>query len=67
MTDVEHPPIAKLVFRELDGGGPATAAELPAGFTVDDYVWLRELVRRYRERLAKSGRVGAFDRIIAPN
>jgi hypothetical protein len=62
MADLTYPPFARLVFRELDGGEPVTAGELPAGLTVDDYVWLREMTRRYRE-LLKSGirRPSPFD------
>lgn len=55
MSDIKYPPFAQLVLRELDGGEPATAGELPAGLTVDDYVWVREMLRRLREQLAKRG------------
>lgn len=62
MGDLKLPPFGQLVTRELDGGEPVAAGELPAGLTVDDYVWFREVLRRYRE-LVKAGvrRPGPFD------
>jgi hypothetical protein len=48
----EYPELARLVFRELDGGGTVRAEELPPGIDANTFTWARELVRRYRLTLS---------------
>jgi hypothetical protein len=60
MSEPEYPLLAKLVFRDLDGGDPVTVDELPAGVDVDTYAWVREVVRRLRESLQRERNRKAF-------
>lgn len=53
-----HPPLAVLIFRELDGGAAVTVDELPPGIDANTFCWARELVTRLRS-------YGA-DRLVLP-
>ena len=60
----EHPDLALLIFRELDGRGPATDRELKIVLDRNTYEWVREIVKRYRHKDDALRRIrSALDRL----
>ena len=49
MTQPEYPPLAVLVFQDLDGSRVVKDRDLPPGIDANTYAWIREVVRRMRE------------------